>query len=156
MARLSQDLKRIKIRRLRIERSLRAYEIEIDRLRQELSELETAERVLQRLAASPQEFEELDEAHNDVATSELPELAHEGYTIGDLALAVLREAGDEGFTSTEILGILRESTVPNLVRTSLSPPLSRLKQKGVIELVGDKWKIVPEKDPPEGATSGGS
>jgi hypothetical protein len=94
---------------------------------------------------------------DDIGAGELPkvEIEEGGHTVGELALAVLKEAGDKGFTSTEILEILRESTLPKLLRTSLSPPLSRLKTKGVIELVGDRWRVVPEKSPSEVPPSDG-
>jgi len=72
-----------------------------------------------------------------------------GLTVGEAALLILREAGPEGMTSGDILSAVRVKYFPDLARTSLSPPLSRLKARGQVELEGDRWKVAQEKRPSE-------
>jgi len=62
-------------------------------------------------------------------------------TIGQMALVLLAQAGEEGLTSNEILERIRQRWMNDLARTSLSPPLSRLKKKEEIILDGEHWKL---------------
>lgn len=59
-------------------------------------------------------------------------------TVADMALVILSETPD-GLTANEILDIIRKRWMPDLARTSLSPPLSRLKAMGKIRLQGQHW-----------------
>lgn len=134
MARRTQDLRRIEAREAELLARLKADQAELEELR-------VARRVLSRLAGSDE----------DEGTADGDETATgENRTIGDLAFALLYHAkarGLEGLTSNEILELLRAEKLPDLMRTSLSPPLSRLKKRGKIEQVGDLWRVVPGTDP---------
>ena len=58
-------------------------------------------------------------------------------------LQVLKSEPD-GLLATEILSRLQSGNFENLVRTSLSPQLSRLKDRGYLEYVNRRWRIKPE------------
>lgn len=149
MARKSTDLKRIKTRLDEIADRMGIIETELEKLRFEASELQSAQKVLQRLAANdlavPRDAVELpDEDVNTLDAGSLsirPEAPGTPATIGDMALAILTESGTQGLTSNDILEEIRKRWLPTLMRTSLSPPLSRLKAKNAIHLDGDRWKI---------------
>lgn len=51
-----------------------------------------------------------------------------------------------GLPASSILEKLKGDVLPQLVRTSLSPQLSRLKQEGRIEYIDKKWKIFSQED----------
>lgn len=143
MARKSQDLKRIETRRSDIADRMSVLETELEKLRSEDLDLAIAARVLERLAIaqaldSPLEAPVEDWEKTDVQADASIERT---LTIGDMALKVLEEA-PEGLTSNDILEALRARWLPALMRTSLSPPLSRLKHRERIRLDGDRWKIV--------------
>lgn len=61
-------------------------------------------------------------------------------TVGDMATELLKEY-PEGLTSMEILHLIRERWMPELMRSSISPPLSRLKHMGIVELDGSIWRL---------------
>jgi hypothetical protein len=110
----------------------------------ELEELRVTRRYLERLAGE-------DEKDEDNAEGDDPQDAPASgsvLTIGQLAMALLHNAEPEGLTSNEILDRLQRGPAPDLVRTSLSPPLSRLKKRGEIVLVGDRWRIAPGTEVP--------
>lgn len=57
-------------------------------------------------------------------------------------IMVILEKNIKGLIALDILRILNESREPPLLRESLSPQLSRLKQSGFIDLEDTKWKLV--------------
>jgi len=153
MARKSTDLKRIEARRDEIADRMSILETELEKLRYEDSELESAQKVLERLAAI-----EMAAAHVTVTPDadnpdnlgvmgescgfySRPDAPGTPPTIGDMALQVLMQSGPQGASSNDILEEIRKRWLPTLMRTSLSPPLSRLKAKSIIHLVGDRWKM---------------
>jgi hypothetical protein len=124
MARRSREVRRIEAREAELLARLKAD-------RAELEELRVARRVLDRLSGDDDP---------DLEDSE----GSPGATIGELAFEILYEAkrqGLEGLTSNDLLELIREHSLPDLMRTSLSPPLSRLKKRGLIEQVGDLWRV---------------
>ena len=136
MARKSTEMKRLEAREAELVARLRSDQ-------QELEEVRTAKRVLSRLAGE----EDVGQA---TISDELPRNidqtidamnASEEQTIGDWAYTLLSQS-PQGLTSNEILDKLKTGPLPELVRTSLSPPLSRLKKRGKIDLVGDRWVVV--------------
>lgn len=69
-------------------------------------------------------------------------------TIKEQILSVLADEVD-GVRSNEILDVIKKKYGTNLLRESLSPQLSRLKDEGKITLTGRKWflaKINPPSD----------
>ena len=61
-------------------------------------------------------------------------------TVGDMATELLKEY-PEGLTSMELLHLIRERWMPELMRSSISPPLSRLKHMGIVELDNSVWRL---------------
>ena len=119
----------------------------------------TARQVLEELSGIPptgppdpdpplvDDFPDLPPATDDQIAEQVQEFTD--MTIGDMAVQVLTSAPPEGLTSNQILDAIRTKMMPNLQRTSLSPPLTRLKRRGVIDLVGEQWRLVAGN---EGAT----
>lgn len=78
-----------------------------------------------------------------------------GPTIKDMVREILK-SDVLGLTSTQILREISERFGRDLERTSLSPQLSRMKQDGEVELIGETWsmplpfgkqpEIAPEED----------
>lgn len=79
-------------------------------------------------------------------------------TIKQLVVAALGEHLMNGATAIELLDFFsRHWGRQGIMRTSLSPQLSRLKDSGIIELRGKVWHLVRnENEPPEGEPKGGS
>ncbi|MCF8496539.1 MAG: hypothetical protein K9G62_07730 [Alphaproteobacteria bacterium] len=123
-----------------LERSLKTLEKRIARERREHEELCTAIGVMQRFGV------QIDE-------SPMPVPNGSPTTIGDMALVVLK-GHSEGLTASSILTEIQERWKPDLARTSLSPPLSRLKEKKEIEYVESSgvWRISPNKEGPSVST----
>lgn len=140
MARKSLERRRIQLRLTEIVARLKAVDEERVALLREMDELRLADTVLQRLSG---EADIADAEAADVAdvTEEHGQNPPTDMTIADMALVLLREVGSEGLTSNEVLEQLRKRWLPELARTSLSPPLSRLKAKGLIELLDDRWRM---------------
>lgn len=144
MARKSTDWRRIETRRAEIAQRLSSLETEFEKLRAEDFELATAEAVLKRLSGIAESQAILDDDNDN--ENEVAETSNGDLTIGDMAMVVLREAGEPGLTSNEVLEAVRKRWLPTLMRTSLSPPLSRLKTKGEIVLVDDRWRVATAKE----------
>ena len=162
MGRKSLDQRRIGKRRRVIADITSALEAELELLRSEDLELAIAERVLGNLSGgtigdSSQGMGELDDnsEEEEAEEIELPRQPSRSSinqikTVGEMALELLIETAPKGMTSTEVLNAIRQRWVPTLMRTSLSPPLSRLKARGAIKLDGDYWKFIEIKaDGPE-------
>lgn len=81
-----------------------------------------------------------------------PDGAFANLTIKELVVKVLGEHYKDGAPSRVLLNAFaRHYGRGDIVRTSLSPQLSRLKEDGIIELTKTGWKLVPnENGPPEG------
>ena len=62
-------------------------------------------------------------------------------TIGDMVLAILTEYAPLGISAADILSEIHKRWMPDLVRSSLSPPLSRLKERGEVILEDGAWKL---------------
>lgn len=74
-------------------------------------------------------------------------------TIKEMVLAVLKEADPSPLTALEILDRIQRKWMPLLVRTSLSPQLTRLKRAGEILSVRGAWTLTAKNTPP--AATGG-
>jgi len=86
-------------------------------------------------------------------------------TMKQLVRKALGEHFANGATAIELLDFFRNAWGRNdVIRTSLSPQLSRLKREGVITLDGMTWRLAPEGDllsqneiePPVGEPKDGS
>jgi len=66
----------------------------------------------------------------------------------------LREKYPQGATALDILAYLNERWDRQIVRSSLSPQLSRLKKEGVITLDNDIWKLAEKNSAPKGDPEG--
>ncbi len=62
-------------------------------------------------------------------------------TIKDEVMKIL-EKNKDGLIALDILAELNKKRSEPLVRTSLSPQLSRLKRAGYIQLIGSLWRLV--------------
>lgn len=112
--------------------------------------------LLQRLSAIKAEKDQLRRAalaagleNEPTAGSEAPRRGRrlrEG-TIKTAVVAILEEVG-RPMTALELLDRVNERQASTLVRTSLSPQLSRLKDEGAIKLTDKLWHL-PEQSVPE-------
>jgi hypothetical protein len=68
-------------------------------------------------------------------------------TIKEAVLAVLRE-DENGLTALDILAKINRRFGLGIIRTSLSPQLSRLKRDRKIANEGTLWRAVPQKEGP--------
>jgi hypothetical protein len=111
-------------------------------LKSERFDLENAARVLDKLSGSTTlETGNSDDPDSGPRSGKDGDPSQPKVTIGEMALSVLSEAGPAGLTSNDVLEKIREKWLPALMRTSLSPPLSRLKERGDITLENDKWRL---------------
>jgi len=81
-------------------------------------------------------------------------------TMKDLTVKALKEHFRNGATSSQLLEFFADKWGrSDIMRTSFSPQLSRLKNEGMISLVGKVWVLEdghPKKnEPPEGGSEGG-
>ena len=142
MARKSQDRRRVDARLEQIDERLFELEAELEVLKSERIDLENAARVLDKLSGLGSTAENAEPSGNRLDQEQDADISVPRLTIGELALIVLREAGAIGLTSSDVLEKIREKWMPDLMRTSLSPPLSRLKERGEITLEHDRWRII--------------
>lgn len=98
----------------------------IKRKEAELEELRQAEKVLS--------------AYNRAYEPKAPPKILEGSIKAEI-MDLLAEF-PSGLTANAILAKLQEGALPDLIRTSLSPQLSRLKREGRLEYADKKWKIL--------------
>jgi len=149
MARKSQDLKRVEARDNELAAQIEQLERELEVLRDERKKVQTAREVLEELSGIPPQetegnaaadFPDLPPVTPEQTLADVQEFAD--LTVGDMALAVLKDGPPDGCTSSQILEAIHARWTPNLQRSSLSPPLSRLKKKGAIDLVGERWQLV--------------
>lgn len=66
-------------------------------------------------------------------------------TVSDMALRILKEHPN-GLTAQDILEKIQNRWMPGLVRTSLSPPLSRLKHLGEVSYRNGIWSLELRKN----------
>lgn len=71
--------------------------------------------------------------------------------IKPMVIAILKKHPD-GLKALEILGAIKDSYSVEIMRTSLSPQLSRLKRDGKIENIGKLWLL--SKDKPSDESEG--
>ncbi len=124
-------------RKEKLEKSIKSLEKRMSREKKEHEELCIAIDVMQRFGV------QIDET-GSASESGMPS------TIGDMALEILKEV-PEGLTASEILIEIQAKWKPDLLRTSLSPPLSRLKDRKEIEYIEDNahWRIPAEEESEE-------
>jgi hypothetical protein len=146
MARKSIEMKRLEAREAELIARLKSDQAE-------LQEVLVAKRVLTRLSgdeSGPEPSSSTTFVFDANALLQGMEALtpedREGATIGEMAYDLLKLAGPRGLTSNEILELIRADSMPELARTSLSPPLSRLKKRGMIDLVGDRWKVTSSNE----------
>lgn len=70
----------------------------------------------------------------------------EGLTIREMATEVMTAAGVPVGVK-EITDAIRERFGATVARTSLSPMLKKMEQRGDVRHIGDKWLIVTGEDP---------
>ncbi len=116
--------------KLELLKELEKYEIKVRMAKKEIEEIDNALSTLQRYGIFSEE-------------SMFP-YEPEPKTVADMALEILRDYPD-GLTAIQILDKIRERWMPNLMRSSLSPPLSRLKHVGKVILDGSIWSLADER-----------
>lgn len=70
------------------------------------------------------------------------------FTFKELILKALSERFSSGATANELLDFFKREWGREIMRTSLSPQLSRLRAEGQIELFGKVWCLVEHANPP--------
>ena len=67
---------------------------------------------------------------------------------GSIKAEVIKLLNDypNGLPASKILTMLQGSTWPKLIRTSLSPQLSRLKQSGILQYQDKNWLLAEDKE----------
>ena len=113
----------------------------IEKLRREDEELAVADKVLSRMAGG-----ESDAELQLSAPTRTPRkaLGKDGKTVGDYIIQVLDAATlltSNGMTSPEILAEIKRNWLPDLARTSFSPPLSRLCKANKVIKSGDYYYL---------------
>lgn len=120
---------------------------QIQRLERGLEEIERTEKLYRKSGQASENKSDV-QAQDQQAVSPKPirrarlrlEQKDRGKSIKEWVCDILND-DPLGLTSHQILETLRESGLPNLERTSLSPQLSRLKDEGKIFLEGGVWKL---------------
>lgn len=107
-----------------LEKIIERYKAKLDMAAQELEHINIALSILQKYGVAP-----------DVSASEI-----RPQTVADMAVEILKEH-PEGLTANQILEIIHSRWMPELMRSSLSPPLSRLKHMGMVKLEDQLWKL---------------
>lgn len=74
-------------------------------------------------------------------------------TIKEMVVTILSEA-ESALEAETILDEINKRWNKGLIRTSLSPQLSRLKQSGMLSYAGKKWMLTEKYETPDAATSG--
>lgn len=78
-------------------------------------------------------------------------------TFKQLTVKALQEHYGNGATASQLLDFFKHKWGRNdVVRTSLSPQLTRLKREGKIRLEGKVWHLVQNENEPRGENAGGS
>lgn len=112
-------------------------------LKQEILELEAAERIFLESGAKRQSgggiFASVTASQSSTSS---PVPKHPGaMTIKQQVKVVLEDASPEGLSAQEILRQIKKRWTPSLVRTSLSPQLSRLRKERVIFNHNNVWYL---------------
>ena len=115
-----------------------------DTLRRELSELEAAERVYLKSGLRVIKHPTL--PFGDELINGASEFGERKKTIKEAVLDVLLTAPPYGLTANEILDRLQKIYDADLMRTSLSPQLSRLKQEGKIVSERPYWRLAKREE----------
>lgn len=107
-----------------IEQRREAVKAQISDLKRELKELSLAESAI-KTGVAP--------------TSSATKSTNDGLTIKEMVMDVL-SGMPEGAEASEIVDLIANKHGEVIVRSSLSPQLSRLKEEGVLELDGRIWR----------------
>jgi hypothetical protein len=108
-------------------------DVQINRLKKELSDIEQAAKSIGLQPPQP-ELQLVAEQRKRPAI-----------TIKKAVLDVLRDQ-PKGLIALDILARVNHRFDLGIVRTSLSPQLSRLKQEGKVTNLGEIWRLVPQKN----------
>ncbi len=122
-------------------------------LRKELNDVETAERVYLAAAARgevtagvPTETNDLLDRMVKQATKTMAEMRFTPKNIQEMVLQILDESYPGGLTALEILDQIQRRWKPELMRTSLSPQLSRLRRGRSIKNDKHKWYLAVKNE----------
>lgn len=112
-------------------------------IRKELQDLDTAEEIYRRAKNKPKPIAIAEIARQPAlfrtVSDAAAEFARKPKTIQEMVLQLLDEAHPKGLSALEILDEIQRRWRPDLVRTSLSPQLSRLQPK--ITHTNGKWSL---------------
>lgn len=124
-------------------------------LRKELADVETAERVYMDAAARGEVLTGADKSAHDLfermarmaqAESAAAAVRFTPKNIQQMVLHILDEIYPGGLTSLEILDQIQRRWKPDLMRTSLSPQLSRLRKGRSIKNDKHKWYLAVKNE----------
>jgi len=110
-----------------------------EELKRELLELDAAEKMFLKSGIEPVKSPMLPFTEAETRALELAD--HKKQTIKEAVIAVLGTGPKHGLTANEILDRLKRVYDDSLVRTSLSPQLSRLKQEKKIVSNRPYWRL---------------
>lgn len=134
---MSNSVDQIFAKKKELERLIQRLEAKLSKSKNEYGQILTAISVMQKYGVSP-------------STQEPQEYTPE--TVADMVIQILEE-NPSGMKAVDILSAIQSRWKPDLMRTSLSPPLSRLKEKEVLELNGEIWRLRAKSKEPDAETS---
>jgi hypothetical protein len=132
---------------------LKALRDQIIPLERELAEVRRARSAVSMIDYGPEQTQILFPAKNGASEPEQgparvsrdltpPRSPYARLTIKQLVRKALSEQFERGATANELLDFFSDAWGrSDVLRTSLSPQLSRLKQEGAIILIGQKWSL---------------
>ncbi len=142
---LDLRIEELRLKQLILKEQLRSLSEELRVAERELATLEAARKqfVNDGRVDSPSLFDATTRAtemvKRVVRTPASGSQVQEG-SIKEAALQALANARD-GLIAIDILGEINQHREPPILRTSLSPQLSRLRQAGLVNLTGSVWRI---------------
>jgi phosphopantetheinyl transferase (holo-ACP synthase) len=144
----TETIRLLKARRVTVLASLSMAQAELSRLQAEYAQIEAALRAM----AGPllaNGYDASERAREHFAAKANPEIAR--MTMKEMVVKALGEHFPHGATANQLLDFFRSEWGREQMRTSLSPQLSRLKDRHIITLKGKVWHLAPnENGPPEG------
>jgi len=133
---MSNSVDQIFAKKKDLERLIQRLEAKLVKSKTEYNEILTAISVMQKYGVSPSAQERQE---------------YTPKTVADMVIQVLEE-NPSGMKAVDILSAIQSRWKPDLMRTSLSPPLSRLKEKQILELNGEIWRLLAKSKEPDAET----
>ena len=150
----TESLRIMKARREEVGGLIDRYKRELEPLQLEAKQLDAGIRAMEGVipVKGLQSTRNAIVYHAKVANPDIQSLS-----LKQLITKALREHLVDGATANEMLDFFAKHWGRVIMRTSLSPQLSRLKENGIVELRGKVWHLARNgNEPPEGEPKDGS